>query len=219
MLVGTGFARMDETKDTALDVRALTSETTEDKPVGAMLTDAPANTPAETRGCVAEDERLEETDADDALLAEVAADERLVLTEVATDDALLAEVAAADDARLLEAVFDDPPEPPSPMDRRAELCAMPIPRPPKRVAPELPPMRARFSRCSCSWFSTGESYGPGGAAMVVAAKAVNDVAVKNRIANTDVLTKRQSRQNEVVSHFCSWNNRRGICPKIYAFCL
>lgn len=156
MLVATGFARMDEIKDTALEGRALTSETTEDSPVGARLTDTLADTLAETRGCVAEDERL----------------------ETAADDTLLAEVAATDDARL---VVVDPLEPPSPMDKRAELCRSPTPRLFRRVVPELPPMRARFSRCCCSWSSTCESYGPAGAAMVVAAKAVNEVTVKNRM--------------------------------------
>jgi hypothetical protein len=140
---------MDEIKDTALEVRALTSETTEDSPMGAMLTESPADTLAEARGCVEEDERLvlAEVPADDAIVAEITADDAIV-AEVTADDAILAEVAAADDARLVLAEVDDPPAPPSPMGR--ELCAMPIPRKPKRVVPEVPPITARFSRCCCS---------------------------------------------------------------------
>jgi len=131
LLVATGLARIEDTKDRALEGWAPTTETTDDSPIGATLTDTPAETLTEARGVV-DEERLLETVADDTMLAEVMADdERLV------------------DA-VVEATVEAPaPAPPSPIDRRAELWRTPIPRP-RRVAPELPPMRARFSRCSCS---------------------------------------------------------------------
>lgn len=130
LLVATGLARIEDTKDRALEGWAPTTETTDDNPIGATLTDTPAEILTEARGVV-DEERLLETVIDDAMLAEV----------------------MADDVRLVNAVVEvavEAPEPPSPMDRRAELWRRPTPRPPRRVAPELPPMRARFSRSSCS---------------------------------------------------------------------
>jgi hypothetical protein len=126
LLVATGLARIEDTKDRAPEGWAPTTETTDDSPVGATLTDTPAETLTEAKGVV-DEERLLETVVDDTMLAEV----------------------MADDVRLVNAVVEAP-EPPSPMDRRAELWRRPTPRPPRRVAPELPPMRARFSRSSCS---------------------------------------------------------------------
>jgi hypothetical protein len=131
----------------------------------AMLSDTPADTLTEPRGRVAEEKigtKVEErmgTEAEgipgitaEGMLETTAEDTRVA--ELAMDSTLLAELAMGNtalvDVRLVEAVVADAPEPPRPMDRRAELWAIPIPRFPRRVVPEVPPIRARFSRCSCS---------------------------------------------------------------------
>jgi hypothetical protein len=188
----------------------------------AILSDTPADTPADTltelRGCVAEERigtKVEErmgTEAEEipGIEAEgipgITAEETLETTaedtrvaELAMDSTLLAELAMGNtalvDVRLVEAVVADAPEPPRPMDRRAELWAIPIPRFPRRVVPEVPPMRARFSRCSCSWSSVGELYEPAGAAMVVATRVVKEVTVMNRMARAVVRTTNQDKKS------------------------
>jgi hypothetical protein len=205
LLVATGFARMLESRDAMLVVWPSTTDAIEGIPVGETLTDKPADTLtelrtrvgedeatlrdtladtlAEPRGCVAE-ERMAGITAEDTRLAELAMD-NILLAELAMGKTLLAELATGnatlDDARLVAAVVDDAPAPPRPMDRRAELWATPIPRAPRSVVPELPPIRARFSWCSWSWSSVGELYRPAGAAIAVAAKAVKEVTVTNRM--------------------------------------
>ena len=168
----------------------------------AMLSETPTDALTELRGCVAEEmigteveERAEGIEAE-GIPGITAEDTRVA--EVEMDSTLLAELvvgnAALDDARLDETVVADAPEPPRPIDRRAELWAMPIPRFPSSVVPELPPMRARFSRCSCSWSLVGELYEPAGAAMVVAARAVKEVRIMDRMARDDGRTTNQGKK-------------------------
>jgi hypothetical protein len=215
-----------ESKDAMLVVWPSTTDAIESIPVGATLSDKLADNLTELKGCVAEDkamlsgtladtlteprgcvaeEGIAGIAAEDKRLAEVAMDDTL-LAGFAMDNILLAELAignaALDDARLVTAVVDDDdaPAPPRPMDRRAELCATPIPRAPRSVVPELPPIRARFSRCSCSWSSVGELYRPAGAAIAVAAKAVKEVTVMNRMASNGKQYKDVSTQGRGLAH-------------------
>jgi hypothetical protein len=231
LLVATGFARMLDNRDATLEVWASTTLAIEGTPDGAtlsetpadtlaelksrvaedeaMLSDTPADTLAELRGCVVEERTATEAEERAGIETEgipaITAEETLESTaedtrvaELAMDSTLLAELAMGNaalvDERLVETVVADAPEPPRPMDRRAELWAIPIPRFPRRVVPEVPPMRARFSRCSCSWSWVGELYEPAGAAIVVAAKAVKEVTVMNRMVRADEWTTNQDKK-------------------------
>lgn len=135
LLVATGFARMLESKDAMLVVWPSTTDAIEGIPVGATLSDKPADKLTELKGCVAEDKAMLSGTLADTLteprgcvaeegIAGIAAEDTR-LAEVAMDNILLAELAignaALDDARLVTAVVDDAPAPPRPMDRRAEL--------------------------------------------------------------------------------------------------
>jgi hypothetical protein len=157
LLVATGFARMLESRDATLEVWPSTTAAMDGNPEVATLSDTPADTLAELRGSVTEDEAtLSETLADKLTEPRgcVTADERLgiveenrpgivaedrrvtelamdstLLGEFTMDSALLAELAIGnttlEDIRVVEAVVEavveDPPEPPRPTDRIAEL--------------------------------------------------------------------------------------------------
>jgi hypothetical protein len=250
LLVATGFARMLESRDATLEVWPSTTAAMDGNPEVATLSDTPADTLAELRGSVTEDEAtLSETLADKLTEPRgcVTADERLgiveenrpgivaedrrvtelamdstLLGEFTMDSALLAELAIGnttlEDIRVVEAVVEavveDPPEPPRPTDRIAELWATPSPRFPRRVVPEFPPIRARFSRCSCSWPSVGESYGPAGAAIVLAARAVKEVKVMNRMARADRRTMYQDKKTVLLIDI-DYLEERNLLGNIY----
>jgi hypothetical protein len=139
------------------ELTELSGRVAEDK---VMPGDTPTDTLTELKGRVAAEEMTDmvgedtpEIVAEDKRVAELAMDSTL-LEGFPMDSTLLAELptgnAMLEDIRVVKAVVEDPPEPPRPTDEIAELWAPPSPRFWRSVVPELPPIKARFSRCSCS---------------------------------------------------------------------